>query len=128
MFAAGDFSNVIGFVVGVAAFAVMSVTGLQVLRGSRWFPWFVPVTLVAQIPVIAGGRFSYGIMSFPKVEWQLWPLFGGSIATEAKMTILFDNGDRPFSLAINLLAVFLLVWTDRHLGEADALSGATAHR
>jgi len=69
----GGLVRVIGWGVALAVFAAMVVGGMLLMRRSQLAHWFVPAVLAIQVPVVEVGHFSYAIISFPRIEWGLWP-------------------------------------------------------
>lgn len=70
--------------------------------------------LALQLPIVQGGGLSYAVVSIPDCEWLLWPRFGWTVSTSGQMAVTLDYGQRAFKIAVNLVALAILIWTDRY--------------
>ena len=105
----GGWVRFVGWVAAIGTYLAMCVAGVLITFRSQVVPW-LPMVLAVQIPVLEVGRFSYAIISFPRLEWGLLQLFGPTFSTTARMAIAFDQRDRPFQLSVNVIALAFLVW------------------
>jgi len=112
----GGAARVAGWLLAVATYAAMFAAGILLMRRSGVSSWLMPLVLGIQIPILEYRHFSYAILPFPRIEWGLLPLFGPTVGLQARMAVTIDHADRPFSLAVNVVAVTLFIWCDRYYG------------